>query len=104
MKIEPLKRDKVVKPFVQAFYLILNGNDQQLRKAASQLFGFNAFSLSADDFVTYHQLMWFMTAILPYEKYRILGRVGYLFFDSLVALRSSNGSRRSCFAVNSSLP
>ena len=71
LKIEKMRRDVISKPMLYSYYLILNGNDEQLRKAGNKLFGFDTFSLSETEFQAYHQILWLMTAILPYEKHRI---------------------------------
>ena len=85
LKIRQLQKVNVVKPLLQSYYLILNGNDDQMRKMASQLFGFDTSTLSQEEFVPYHQLLWFMSAILPYEKHRIFGRVcNFIGFLSII--------------------
>ncbi|KAK8794962.1 hypothetical protein WA588_003813, partial [Blastocystis sp. NMH] len=71
LQIQPLVKSIIRRPIVRSFYIILNGNDDQLRKAASLLFNTDVSSLSAEEFVPYHQLLWLMTAILPFEKCRI---------------------------------
>lgn len=52
---------------------------------ASQLFGFDVLSLTSEEFIPYHQLLWFMSAILPYEKHRIFGRVHHSPINSFLA-------------------
>lgn len=75
LQIRTLAKSVIRRPVVRSFYIILNGNDNQLRKAASLLFNTDVASLSAEEFVPYHQLLWLMTAILPFEKCRILALV-----------------------------
>lgn len=79
--IKPLMKSGIRRPIVRSFYIILNGNDNQLRKAASLLFNTDVFSLSAEEFAPYHQLLWLMTAILPFEKCRILALVRLQLVD-----------------------
>ena len=75
LQIQPLVKSIIRRPIVRSFYIILNGNDDQLRKAASLLFNTDVSSLSAEEFVPYHQLLWLMTAIRPFEKCRIFALV-----------------------------
>lgn len=59
-----------------AMYLITNGNDWRTRKLAGMLFGRDFSSFTSAQFSVYSQIIWFLTALNPFECSRVFPKVG----------------------------
>ena len=81
MNIQVSPDSNYIRPILYAAYVFLNGNEEFLRNTASRLFDIDASKLSEAEFREYHQILWLITAVIPFEFGHILPKVFRMLYQ-----------------------